>query len=71
MYKLYKLNVVITGLWIRIHFLRIRIQMWIRILSQPCEICTKLPYKVLGIEKDKKDCSEVKNHIVGPYVLNF
>ena len=40
-----------TGLWIRIHFLRIRIQIFfsmrIRILSQPNKICKKLPYKVL------------------------
>ena len=36
-----------SGLWIRIHFLRIRIQLFfsmrIRILSQPYKICKKLP----------------------------
>ena len=40
-----------SGLWIRIHFLRIRIQLFfsmrIRILSQPYKICKKLPNKVL------------------------
>ena len=60
-----------SGLWIRIQFLRIRIQMffsmririqmWIRILGQPYKICEQLPIKVL--KKTKQ--------IAGPYLLHF
>ena len=48
---------VLKGLWICIHLLRIRIWMFIsmRIRIQPNKICNKLP-----VEKDKKDCSKVK-----------
>ena len=69
-----KIRLLYPGLWIRIHFMRIRIQLFffsLRIRIQLLFECgsgsslnkfvKKSPYEEFyGVEKDEKDCSKVK-----------
>ena len=64
---------VLKGLWICIHLLRIRIRMFIsmRIRIQPNKICNKLPVLHKELKKTKKIAQKLKCNGACPHLLNL